>query len=170
MPTEPAASFRACESGAVNFPEFANERGCCTVEVIGRILVAVIVDPLRELLRLLSAGHITLGFGTVVVVRSHIAERPRDHGSGIDRIASSTFSPRIAGKITLSQYGQLLRGHLHRQGQQHYGRYNGPLNPRLYPSKFHDPAFTHQKQSYGVKPQYNMVALRNDAMISQFIG
>jgi hypothetical protein len=145
MPTEPAASFPAHQSGAVNFPEFANERGGCTVEVIGRILVAVIVDPLRKFLRLLSARHITLGFGTVVVVRSYIAERPRDHGSGVDRIASSTFSPRIARKITLSQYRQFLRGHLHRQGQQHDDRYNGRVNPRFYPSKFHDPAFTQQE-------------------------
>ena len=126
--------FRARESWA-DFPEFANEGGGRTVEAIGRVLAAIVVDPLREFLRMLSARHITLGFRTILVIRSHIAERPGDHGSGIDRIACSTFGPRGAGKVPLSQYGQILGGHLYRQGQKHYERYNSPLNARLHSSK-----------------------------------
>jgi hypothetical protein len=136
MPTEPAASFRARESGAGNFSEFANERGGCTVEAIDRILVAVIVDPLRQLLGLLSARHINLGVRPVLVIGSQIAERPCGHGSGIDGIASSTFSPRIAGEVTLSQYGQILRGRLYCQREQHRGGHNGPLYPRLHLPSF----------------------------------
>jgi len=75
-----------------------------SIDAIGRIIAAVIVDPLREFLSVLSARHITLGSRTVLVIGSHIAERRGDHGSGIDGIASSTFSLRFAGEVTVPQY------------------------------------------------------------------
>src|SRR3954447_16713815 len=89
---------------------------------------------------MLSARHITLGFRTILVIRSHIAERPGDHGSGIDRIACSTFGPRGAGKVPLSQYGQILGGGtLHRLEQAALRTVQGPTESSSSPNKLHDP-------------------------------
>ena len=80
-----------------------------------------------------------------------MAGRPWDHGSGIDRIAGSTFGPRVARKVPLAQYRQILRANLYCQGQQHYERYNGPLNLRRHPGKFHNPLVT----GLAIAPAFN---------------